>query len=363
MRPNQRLLAIGLLVCLPAWGAQIPATTHAAPKTTNSGQAFITESYRTTIDFQADGRSTTKTTARVRVLSAAGVQQLGLLEFPYSAANSTLKIDYVRVEKPDGTVIETPPGSIQDMPAEITRVAPMYSDFRQRHVPVKGLSTGDVLEYQTEAALAHPLIQGEFWFEYTFATNAIVRDEELEASFPKDKYVRVKSPEVKPVVTQRGDRTTYDWKHSNATVETSADQSNTAQANPSVEITTFRNWQEVGRWWGALESEAAQPTPEIRAKAAELTVAVKTGDQKVSAIYHYVSTQFRYVSISFGIGRYKPHSAGEVLSNLYGDCKDKHVLLASLLDAAGIETYPALINSLRKIDPDVPSPAQFNHVI
>jgi tetratricopeptide (TPR) repeat protein len=51
------------------------------------------------------------------------------------------------------------------------------------------------------------------------------------------------------------------------------------------------------------------------------------------------------------------------LSNRYGDCKDKHTLLASLLDAAGIRAYPALINSGRELDPDVPSPAQFDHVI
>ena len=51
------------------------------------------------------------------------------------------------------------------------------------------------------------------------------------------------------------------------------------------------------------------------------------------------------------------------MSNEYGDCKDKHTLLAALLSAVGIKAYPALINSSAKIDPEVPSPAQFDHVI
>jgi len=38
-------------------------------------------------------------------------------------------------------------------------------------------------------------------------------------------------------------------------------------------------------------------------------------------------------------------------------------LLASLLGAAGIKAYPALINSSHELDLDVPSPAQFDHVI
>src|SRR5262249_40768365 len=34
-----------------------------------------------------------------------------------------------------------------------------------------------------------------------------------------------------------------------------------------------------------------------------------------------------------------------------------------MLSATGIQASPALINSARKLDPDVPSPAQFDHVI
>jgi transglutaminase-like putative cysteine protease len=81
------------------------------------------------------------------------------------------------------------------------------------------------------------------------------------------------------------------------------------------------------------------------------------------AIYNYVSMQIHYIGVDFGIGRYQPHSPSEVLNNRYGGCKDKHTLLASLFDAAGIGAYPALISSFRELDPDVPSPAQFNHVI
>ena len=71
----------------------------------------------------------------------------------------------------------------------------------------------------------------------------------------------------------------------------------------------------------------------------------------------------RYVSISLGVGRYQPHAASDVLQNGYGDCKDKHTLFAALLRAEGIQSYPVLIGSARKLDVDVPSPAQFDHVI
>src|SRR5262249_14625248 len=71
----------------------------------------------------------------------------------------------------------------------------------------------------------------------------------------------------------------------------------------------------------------------------------------------------RYVSLSFGIGRFQPHAAPEVLQGFYGDCKDKHTLLAALLKAVGITSYPVLIGSDHKLDEEIPSPAQFDHVI
>ncbi len=364
MRTILKLLVIILLVCRPVFAAQVQGKT-ASPtpkKADNSSQSYIIESYSTVVSFQADGTSTTENTAQLRIQSAAGVQQLGLLVFNYTSANEQLKINYVRVQKPDGTVVETPLGSVQDMASQITRQAPMYSDFREKHVPVKGLAVGDLLEYQTETQLIHPLIPNEFWFNYNFTQTAIVKAEELQVSFPKNVYAQVKSPDVKPVITEQGDRKIYVWKHTNADVKTEA-QSTGQPSFPSVEITTFHNWQEVGRWWAGLESEAAKPTPDIKAKAAELTKGMTTDEEKLHAIYHYVSTEFRYISVSFGIGRYEPHTASEVLNNMYGDCKDKHVLLASLLQAVGLDAYPALINSLAKIDPDVPSPAQFDHVI
>ncbi len=43
-----------------------------------------------------------------------------------------------------------------------------------------------------------------------------------------------------------------------------------------------------------------------------------------------------------------------MLQNGYGDCKDKHTLLQSLLKAENIQSYPALISSYRDVDPDVP---------
>ena len=132
---------------------------------------------------------------------------------------------------------------------------------------------------------------------------------------------------------------------------------------PAVQLTTFASWEDVGNWYAGLEKDRRQPSKEVRAQAEALTKGITTDLDKVQALYDYVATNFRYVSLSLGLARYQPHAAADVLHNQYGDCKDKHTLLASLLEANGMHASAVLMNSSRKLDPDVPSPAQFNHVI
>jgi transglutaminase-like putative cysteine protease len=53
----------------------------------------------------------------------------------------------------------------------------------------------------------------------------------------------------------------------------------------------------------------------------------------------------------------------EVLTNQYGDCKDKHTLLAVLLRANGFQPSAALIGAGVEMNDKVPAPRAFNHLI
>lgn len=335
-------------------------------KTINQAdEAIIIERLVTRAKWDSDGTGTRETTAIMRVQSEAGVQGLAVLSFPYTSENETVEMDYVRVRKSDGTVVNTPSYNIQDMPADVTRVAPMYSDIHEKHVTVKGLGVGDTLEYVVRYRATKPEVAGHFWFEYSFEKDAVAKDEQLQIDIPQDKFVKVVTPDLQPHVTEEAGRRIYTWKTSNLQRKEKGPRQMPRREGPqpSVQITTFRSWEQVGQWYVDLQRPQLELTPQIRAKAAEITKGLASDDEKIKALYRYVATRFHYISLSFGIGRYQPHPATDVLENEYGDCKDKHTLLAALLKAAGYDAWPVAINSNRKINPELPSPGQFNHVI
>ncbi len=314
--------------------------------------------------FENDGTEISETEAAIRIQSQAGVEEFGQLVFGYSSATEKLEIEYVRVRKPDGRVVETPESTAQDFAPDVLKEAPMYSDYRQRHISVAALQPGDRLEYRTVTRVITPLAAGNFWYEYTFPKGVVVDEDRLEVNVPRTREIKLKTPTRTPEIRDAGDRRIYTWLVKDIKPDRNKEKDEAEEeSGPDVQLTTFTQWIQIAQWYAKLQGERVTVDESVRKKAEELTNGAETPTEKAQRLYDFVARDVRYVSISLGIGRYQPHAASEVLQNGYGDCKDKHTLFAALLRAEGIQSYPVLIDSSRTIDVDVPSPAQFDHVI
>src|SRR6266542_2121834 len=336
-----------------------------------SQEAIVLEQLKMFYRFEKDGTGQRELSVRVRVQSEAGLQRFGQLVFAYSSANENFDVDFLRVRKADGSVINAAAGDIQDLSAPIAREAPVYTDLRQKHVTVRGLRPGDVLEYHVVWRLHTPLAQNNFWLEQDFSNpeSVIILDEQLEVNIPLDSKVKLKTaPGIDPNLREQDERRIYTWKYTNLKREDKDEKAESAKKKeeegepkpPQIQMTTFQSWDQVGQWYAGLERDRIVPDDKIRAKTEELLRGRNSDKDKIEALYEYVAKNFRYVSLSLGQGRYQPHAAADVYANQYGDCKDKHTLLSSMLIAAGLRGYPALMNSSRKLDVDVPSPGQFD---
>jgi tetratricopeptide (TPR) repeat protein len=313
------------------------------------------------------------------VQSDAGVERFGQLVFGYSSANEQLDMDFVRVHKADGTVVNAAATDIQDLSAPIAREAPIYTDSRQKHITVPGLRPGDVLEYRVVWTIHTALAKDHFWVEHDFVKRGvIVLDDELTINIPSASKVKLKTePGFEPSIKEQDGRRVYSWKHANLKPDSEEEEEkekkdededdkeefDPEEFRPDVQLTTFQSWDEVGKWYADLQRDRIVPDEKIKVKAEEIIKGHTTEKEKAQALYEYVAKNFRYVSLSLGQGRYQPHAAADVMVNQYGDCKDKHTLLASMLAATGLRAYPVLMNSSRKLDVDMPSPGQFDHVI
>jgi tetratricopeptide (TPR) repeat protein len=349
--------------------ASAPPTVTAKPDLT--GEALVIEKEDIVVRFAKDGSSVRTFSVTEHILSDAGVRDAGIVSLPFAALTQTVTFDSVRVHKPSGEVIETPEAEAQEVPAPVTQAAPMYSDLRMKQLPVKSLSVGDTLEYRVSIKDTNADAGGAFWYAADFTSGVPVKEETLELRVPRELSVLVKSKKVQPVVSDDGGERVYRWQHETASEYPKKEEKDKAAPveliqetyEPDVAVSSFHTWAEMGAWYRGLMKGRATPDAAIQAKADELTHGLATDDAKMDALYSYVATQYRYIAVSFGIGRLQPHMASEVFRNQYGDCKDKHTLLEAMLAAEKIEAEPVLIGSGVRVNEALPMPSQFDHMI
>ncbi|MFA5264821.1 MAG: transglutaminase family protein [Opitutaceae bacterium] len=130
--------------------------------------------------------------------------------------------------------------------------------------------------------------------------------------------------------------------------------------------TETKSWSDVVRLVRAEMDPKAIITPEVAAEAKRLA---GSGDfwSRILPVCQFVQKGISYLNVTIDsdvMAGYRPHAAGEVLGNRYGDCKDKAVLLCTMLGFLGVEARVMLVNSGHpmRARTDWPS-AYFNHAI
>src|SRR5690606_11023585 len=103
----------------------------------------------------------------------------------------------------------------------------------------------------------------------------------------------------------------------------------------------------------------------LREKIEEIKKNHDAPTERIEASVKFVQNEIRYLGLEGGIGAYQPFPPEKVLIQRFGDCKDKSLLLATMLQNMDIQAYPALVSTYEghTIHTRPPSPISFNHCI
>jgi len=134
---------------------------------------------------------------------------------------------------------------------------------------------------------------------------------------------------------------------------------------PWLQYTRYSSWSEVVEWALALYRVPAAVPPALRRQAQEIARdAVEPADRALTAA-RWVQDDLRYFGVMLGPNSHAPHPPRQTLERLFGDCKDKTVLLIALLRELGIEAWPAFVDTGAGalLAHHLPSPGALDHVI
>jgi transglutaminase-like putative cysteine protease len=300
----------------------------------------------------------TEQEAFIQVLTPEG-KHYGDFDISYSPPYEDLSFSDCEVLRADGKLVRLDPDAIRDTHEQSVGD---YQWGQRKFFSLPGVSPGAVLHVRyrtTWKTFPMPHVSLEIPIGQDLAAEAAA----VQVSVPKETPFHFALEQVAaadPVIKQTTYGTTYSWSFENLPA-----QVHEVLVPPGLHsrllISTYPDWATFAEWYGRISKLTDEVTPEIAAKAKELTREARDERAKVLALYNYV-TRLRYVAVPLGVNSFRPHAAANVLQNEYGDCKDKANLFNALLHSVGIEARLVLVPRFSQAHEDLPGLA-FNHAI
>jgi hypothetical protein len=127
----------------------------------------------------------------------------------------------------------------------------------------------------------------------------------------------------------------------------------------------MRAWQDVVNWALPLYAIPQSMPAAVLDVVQHIAGEADNPQQRTLSVLRFVQDNIRYLGIEVGSSSHVPTPADIVLQRRFGDCKDKTLLMVTLLKALGIDAAPALVNTKRRggIAELLPTVSAFDHVI
>ena len=341
MKKVKRFLSLMFVVGgLGAPGVSLGAQARYLPPVT-------VERNHVAFEIAADG-TYTKTFARAyRIKTAKGAEDYGSEEFNYiGSQEEILSVDAWTVT-PEGVRLPVLPGAIRDRDEDNSGGAAQFSDTRVKAIIFPQVTVGSLIEYKVVSRVHTTPYPGEFQQTLLLTPELAYEDWEARFALPEARrpYLHMRG------VTGGLEKTVDGISHYRFLYRRTTTMKQPTRATGPIHfadylmVSSMPDMQALGRVAKTFFEPNVEAIDEIRNLARQITAGAANDRTKVKALYNWVARNIRYVSVSLGKGRLVPHPASQVLANRYGDCKDHVVILESLLDAVGIASSPAMINS------------------
>ncbi len=244
----------------------------------------------------------------------------------------------------------------------------LHYDLRERVRYFPRLQAGDVVVWETRLDQFRGARGGVSLVRY-LQEGYPKRLVEITVSVPRNLELRHAVrlggdvPAPAPERTEAEDTVLYKWRlEALAALVPRPFQPPVTERSAHMVLSTMHGWRQVAEWYGRLLEQQVVETPAMAALTRSL------GDDPegpVAAAARFIGDQIRYVGLEFGVNAYVPYPTARVFERRYGDCKDKSLLMVTLLKSLGVDAHLALVRTFPygAVPEPPPSISLFDHAI
>jgi len=318
------------------------------------------------VEYETSGAFVLESYELAKLLTIKGCKDAREQRFPYHRRYGSVEIPVARVIKQDGTVVDVGEDGVTDgtMP-EVAQMNIFESDLRQRVVTFPNLEVGDAIEYRMRLEF-EPLIKHHFSQEMPLQGREPVRHLEIRIMGPKKMplYHRIFNGRLEVEAAQDGKKNRYRWVVRDAEpIIPEVGMVDLSEVALKLAVTTDTSWVRLSEYAYDLYGPRIKADRKIKAKVRELTEGLRSDQERIRAIQHYVSSTVRYLGVAMDRGAFiEPHKASYTFEKQYGVCRDVSVLAVAMLAEAGIPAEVVFVNPQKRTEPEIPT-LNFMHAV
>lgn len=315
------------------------------------------------VNVDKDFKKTQYRDYKIYIFNTRGREQYSDMFEKYSKKDENLELINAQTVLSDGTVLKPEKKAISDLGTVEGFLAPAYKDLRTRTVSYSGVEPDAVLEYESKKSSKKKPDDKYMSGRIVFRKKDPILFKSFKLKVPKNTNLKYEifGEEIKSEEKEEGEFNIYHWwvdsmprqKHEPNTIPME-------EFAPRILYTSFKDWNDVGKWLWEKFEESIVLSREIKERAKVLDG--KSSDLVLKELYEDIAINWRDIPLSLSDVGYTPNKTDDIYKNRYGNQIDKVALLIALLKAAGYEAFPAYV-SYSAVENNLPVPDYFELVL
>lgn len=245
----------------------------------------------------------------------------------------------------------------------------IYNSGYSAYLILDDVRVGDQIEYSYSLRGANPVFKGKFFEDIYLQIGVPIVQLYASLLVSPDRDIRMKefNKAQKPRRTTHNGLTKFEWEDQKIGV-TKQEPNRPGWYNDyrHIQITEYKDWDEVSVWARSINAPpAVLKGPLLRKATLLMNESGANIKRYADKAIRFVQDDIRYTGIEIGEYSHRANHPEKVYNQRYGDCKDKSLLLVTLLRHADIEASIAFMHTElgSYIEDHLPSPAAFNHAV
>ncbi len=304
----------------------------------------------------------------VKPISGTGLQELSEFTISFNPAFEELHLHNLILKRGNKSIDISNTTDVRFMEQETSLNQGIINGYKTVHFILKDIRVNDILEYSYSIVGSNPIFKTK-----RFGIEAIEWGVQIDkVSFRlltnnKDIHLNINKKNNSEQITKARINGLYEFSYSKQDVMPVINEGDYPYGiSPFawIDFSEYNSWTDVNLWAKSLYTFNSV-NDSITELFEKIDSQSSNNKQFIINALSFVQDEIRYLGLELGQNSHLPHSPEEVLDKRFGDCKDKTVLLNTLLGLKGIKAYPALVstNFRKGINDRLASPGAFNHVI